>query len=101
MFGLKKIKLVKELSNIKPQISWLRFSDYRNLKKNRNDFIEEIISDNKFVKEDMRIRAMVEDMLTKEFSADIKEIKNYDYLVDSVVNRIKNKQLKSVPEIKI
>lgn len=96
MFGLKKAKLVKELSNIKPQLDWLRFSGSKNSEKNRNDFLQEIASDNKFVLEDLKLRAMVEEMLEKEFSSDIKNIKSYNFLVDSVVNKLKNKQLSNV-----
>lgn len=96
MFGLKHIKLVKELTNIKPQLGWLRFSDSRSSKKSRDAFINEIILDNKFVREDIKIRAMVEEMLQSEFSGDIKNLKSYDFLVDSVVNRLKQKQLGNV-----
>lgn len=99
MFGLKNVKLVKELSKIKPQLQWLKFSLSANLKKSRNDFLKEIASDNAFVREDLKIRAMVEEMLMKEFSPAIKENKSYEFLVDSVVNRLKNKQLKNIPFI--
>ncbi|MBQ4122542.1 hypothetical protein IJD44_02290 [bacterium] len=100
MFGLKNVKLVKELSNLKLQLKWLRFSASNNLKKARNDFLQEIAADNSFVREDLRIRAMVEEMLEKEFSPEIRNIKSYDFLVDSVVNKLKKNQLKSVPTIK-
>lgn len=100
MFGLKNAKLVKKLSNIKPQLTWLKFSSSLSLKKSRNDFLQEISADNKFVREDLKIRKMVEEMLVKEFSSDIKNIKSYDFLVDSVVERLKNKQLKAEPVIK-
>lgn len=43
---------------------------------------------------------MVEEMLEKEFSPEIRNIKSYDFLVDSVVNKLKKNQLKSVPTIK-
>ena len=99
MFGLKNAKLVKRLSNMKPQLKWLKFSNSFSLKKSRNDFLKEISADNEFVREDLKIRKMVEEMLVKEFSSDIKNIKSYDFLVDSVVNRLKNKQLKLEPTI--
>jgi hypothetical protein len=93
MFNLKHFKLVKELKNIKPQLEWLQFSYSQNAKKNK--LMKELIADNKFVEEDLKIRAMVEDMLEKEFSSQIKNIKSYDFLVESVVNKLKQKQLGS------
>ena len=90
MFNLRQFKLVKELKNKKPQMNWLKFSS----SQNRNDeFLNSVIADNKFVQEDLKIRAMVEEMLVKEFSESIKDIESYDFLVDSVVNKLKKKQL--------
>ena len=40
---------------------------------------------------------MVEDMLKKEFSEEITKIKSYDFLVDSVVDKLKQKQLADFP----
>lgn len=100
MFGLKNVKLVKKLSNITPRLEWLKFSVSGISKKSRNDFLREIAANNDFVREDLKLRNMVEEMLVKEFSSDIKNIKSYDFLVDSVVNRLKNKQLKNIPSIK-
>ncbi len=91
MFNLKHFKLVKELKNMKSQIDWLQFSSLKNSKKDR--LLDSIIADNKFVAEDLKIRAMVEDMLKKEFSDEIVNLKSYDFLVDSVVNKLKQKQL--------
>lgn len=93
MFNLRQFKLVKELKNKKPQLSWLKFSHSQNT---NDEFLNAVISDNKFVQEDLKIRAMVEEMLVKEFSEDIKNIKSYDFLVDSVVNKLKKKQLGNV-----
>lgn len=94
MFGLKNIKLVKKLKDIKPQLGWLEFSS-----KQQSKTVDEIIADNKFVEEDIKIRAMVEDMLEKEFSSDIKNLKQYNFLVDSVVNKLKQKQLGNIPSL--
>lgn len=91
MFGLKHFKLVKKLKNIKPQLDWLQFSSSKNSKKDK--LLSSIIADNKFIAEDLKIRAMVEDMLKKEFSEEITKMKSYDFLVDSVVNKLKQKQL--------
>jgi len=99
MFNLKHFKLVKELKNIKPQTNWLTFSLSANNPQSKNELLNAIIADNKFVKEDLKIRAMVEDMLQKEFSAEIKNIKSYDFLVDSVVNKLKQKQLGNISSL--
>ena len=93
MFNLKHLKLIKELKD-KSNIDWLKYAS----SDKKSELLDSIIADNKFVQEEMQIRAMVEDMLQKEFSADIKNIKNYDFLVDSVVNRLKSKQLGSMTE---
>ncbi len=99
MFNLKHFKLVKELKNVKPQINWLRFSSSQNTKDTKDKLFNSIIANNKFVNEDLKLRAMVETMLVKEFTEDIKKIKSYDFLVDSVVSRLKNKQLGDVPSL--
>ncbi|MCD7879070.1 MAG: hypothetical protein LUG16_03955 [Candidatus Gastranaerophilales bacterium] len=93
MFNLKKFKLVKELTKIKNQALLLNFSGLKRSDKARDELISEIINDNKFVEEDLRLHAMVEDMLEKEFSPEIKNLKSYNFLVDSVVNKLKQKQL--------
>ncbi len=68
-------------------------------KSDNTEVLDSIISNSKFVKEDLKIRAMVEDMLVKEFSENIKDIKGYDFLVDSVVNKLKQKQLGNITDI--
>ena len=100
MFGLKNIKFVKKLSNATLNLDWLKFSNSQNNSQNRKKYIDEVIGNNSFVREDLKLRAMVEEMLVKEFSSDIKNIKSYNFLVDSVVNKLKNNQLKTVPAIK-
>ncbi|MBQ4077756.1 hypothetical protein IJD15_01050 [bacterium] len=94
MFNLKQFKLVKNLKT-KPQTGWLSFSSLRK-NQTRNEFLDSVITDNKFVQEDLKLRAMVEEMLQKEFPERIKDKKNYDFLVDSVVNKLKQKQLGNV-----
>ena len=95
MFSLKHFKLVKELKDIKPKLTWLQFSSSKKSKK--DTLLSSIIADNKFVAEELKIRAMVEDMLKKEFSEEITKIKSYDFLVDSVVDKLKQKQLADFP----
>ena len=90
MFNLKQFKLVKELKNSKPQWKWLQFSGSKNTK---DELLNSLMADNKFVEEDLRIRAMVEDMIKREFPERLKDEKQYKYLVDCVVNKLKRQQL--------
>ena len=61
--------------------------------KDKSSTLNSITAESSFIKEDSKIRNMVIKTLEKEFGKEIKNIKNYDYLVDSVVNRLKKKQL--------
>ncbi len=96
MFNLRQFRLVKELKNKKPQLNWLKFSG----SQNRNDeFLNSVIADNKFVEEDLKIRAMVEEMIKKEFPERLKDEKQYNYLVDCVVNKLKRQQLGNIQSL--
>lgn len=97
MFNIKKFKLVGKLKNIKPQFEWLKFSIVN--KNSKSELLKSIISDKKFVREDLKLRAMVEETLYKEFGASVTEYKDYDFLVDSVVNKLKEKQLGNCEDI--
>ena len=99
MFNLKGFKLVKELKNIAPQLNWLSFSSARKNPSAKSELLKDVIGENKFVQEELRIRAMVEEMLEKEFSSSIRNIKSYDFLVDSVVNKLKQKQLGNISSL--
>ena len=92
MFNLKKFKLVKEMKNVKPKNQWLNFSSSKNA-QTKDALLDSIIEENQFVEEDMKLRSMVEEMLVKEFSEKIKDMKSYDFLVDKVVNKLKKKQI--------
>lgn len=98
MFNLKRFKIVKELKDLEQKSNWLKFSSLRNRENNKNELFNTILDENKFIEEDLKLRAMVENMLEKEFSADIKNTKDYDFLVDSVVNKIKQKELGEIEE---
>ena len=98
MFNLKQFKLVKQLKTDKTKSGWLSFSTLRK-SQTQSEFLNSIITDNKFVQEDLKLRAMVEEMLKKEFPERIKDKKNYDFLVDSVVNKLKQKQLGSTNKL--
>ena len=52
-----------------------------------------IISDKKFVQEDLKLRLMVEDVLRKEFGSRLDNHPDYEFLVDSVINKLKQQQL--------
>ncbi len=88
MFNLKQFKLVKELKNIKPQTQWLQFAN-----SNKNNILNSILE------EETKLRTSVEEMLVNEFSEDIKKMKSYDFLVDSVVNKLKEKQLGDISDL--
>ncbi len=98
MFNLKNFKLVKEMKNVKPKSQWLNFSNSKNA-QTKDALLDSIIEENKFVEEDMKLRSMVEEMLVKEFSEKIKDMKSYDYLVDKVVNKLKKKQIDSAEPV--
>ena len=64
MFNLRQFKLVKELKNKKPQMSWLKFSN----SQNRNDeFLNSVIADNKFVQEK---RSNITQILVEQFGVE-------------------------------
>ena len=93
MFGLKNFKLVNKLKDT-TKLNWLTFSNRNKIKK--NDYMSSIIADNKFVEEDLRLRAMVEDMIKAEFGDKLTNHTEYEFLVDSVVNKLKQQQLGKV-----
>ena len=94
MFNVNRSKSNKNNKNSKSILDWLQFSS----DNKQTGLIDSLISENKFLQEDLKIRALVEDMLKKEFSEKIKDIKDYDFLVDSVVNKLKQKQLGNITE---
>ncbi len=98
MFNLKHFKLVKKLRNVQPNINWLNFSESRQTSE-RDKFLNSLIDENKFVAEDMKIRAMVEDMIKKEFPERLQNKESYEYLVDSVVNKLKQQQIGDISEL--
>lgn len=98
MFNLKHFKLVKKLRNVQPNINWLNFSESRQTSE-RDKFLNSLIDENKFVAEDMKIRAMVEDMIKKEFPERLQNKESYEYLVDSVVDKLKQQQIGDISEL--
>ena len=98
MFNLNKSPNDKNPEKRKIKSEWLKFSS---TEKN-DELLSSFAAENKFVKDEIKIRSMVIDMLDKEFGKDIRNIKGYDYLVDSVVNKLKKKQLDvSFPSIEV
>ena len=99
MFNLKDLKIVKELKSISPKLKWLMFSQVQDYKINSNyidmictDKAKDINSDNE------KLECMVREMLIKEFSPDIQNMKSYDFLVDAVMHNLKKKQLANTEE---
>ena len=78
-------------NNIKSE--WLKYSH----SSKKDEMFDILANDNKFIKEDVKLRSVVIDMLEKEFGKNIKNIKEYDFLVDSVVNKLKQNQLDEMP----
>lgn len=99
MFNLKNLKIVKELTNIRPKLKWLMFSQVQDYKINSN-YIDILCNDqDKGINSDhQKLETMVQEMLIKEFSPDIKNLKSYELLVDAVVHNIKKKQLARTEE---
>jgi len=95
MFNLKHFKLVKKLRNIQPNVDWLNFSANQT---NKGKFLNSLINDNKFIQEDLKLRQMVEDMIKKEFPERLKNKESYEFLVDSVVNKLKQSQLGNIDD---
>lgn len=93
MFNLKNLKIVKELSSIKPKLKWLMFSQVQDYKINSN-YIDLICNDQErdVTTDNAKLENMVREMLIKEFSPDVKNLKSYELLVDTVVHNIKKKQ---------
>ena len=97
MFNLNRSQGDKNPNKKSVKSDWLKFSS----SDKKDELLSSFAAENKFVQEEMKIRAMVIDMLDKEFGKNIRDIKGYDFLVDSVVNKLKKKQLEAAPSIEI
>jgi len=94
--NFKNFKLVKTLKSISPRLKWAMFSGLQDYKIGSR-YIDYIIPETKAInKDNERLEKMVRDTLIKEFSPKIKNMKSFDLLVDSVVHKIKLKQLKDM-----
>lgn len=89
MFNLNRFKDGNNSDDKNIREKWLKFSN--NAKK--DELLEALAVDNKFIRDDLKIRAMVIDMLDKEFGKNIRTLKSYDFLVDTVINKLKKNQL--------
>lgn len=94
MFNLKNLKIVKQLSSIKPRLKWLMFSQMQDYKVN-SKYIDMICSDTDTQSANDRLEDMVRASLIREFTPEIQKMKSYDFLVDAVVHNLKKKQLAS------
>ena len=86
-FNNSKDESVSKEKSLKADL--LKFSS----SQKKDEFLSSVAAKNKFVKEDLKMRSMVVDMLEKEFGKNIKNTKDYNFLVDSVVNKLKKQQL--------
>lgn len=94
MFNINRSKTDKNSNKNKSILNWLQFSS----DNKKNELMDSLMEENKFLKDELNLRAMVEEMLVQEFSESIKNIKDYDFLVDSVVNKLKQQQLGNISE---
>lgn len=94
MFNLKNLKIVKQLSSIKPRLKWLMFSQMQDYKVN-SKYIDMICSDSDIQTANDKLEDIVRASLIREFSPEIQKMKSYDLLVDAVVHNLKKKQLAS------
>ena len=95
MFSFKNFKIVKEIKNIKPRLKWLLFSQMQDFKANSN-YLDLVNPENNLSSSqaDAKLQAIVQDVLIKEFTPEIKKMKSYNLLVDAVVHNLKKKQMK-------
>lgn len=95
MFSFKNFKIVKEIKNIKPRLKWLLFSQMQDFKSNSN-YLDLVNPENNLSSSqaDAKLQAIVQDVLIKEFTPEIKKMKSYNLLVDAVVHNLKKKQMK-------
>ena len=94
MFNLGKFNFNKNKDNSKSKKEFLSFISSQS--GNKKEFLDSIASDYSFVQDDIKLRAMVEDMLKEEFGSKFDNYKEYDFLVDSIVNKLKQEQLGDV-----
>ena len=91
MFNLRKFKFKKSKNDSASKQEFLSFVSSQD--GSRKKFFSEIAENNHFVQEDIKLRAMVEDMIKQEFGSKLDNYKDYDFLVDSIVNKLKQEQL--------
>ena len=97
MFNLNRSQNGENSNEKNIRSEWLKFSSA----SKKDSMLENLSKDNKFIVDEIKLRSVVVEMLEKEFGENIKNIKGYDYLVDSVVNKLKKNQLEQLPSIEI
>lgn len=68
-----------------------RFLEKRQGEKS-SEFMNDLVSEHKFIADEMKMRSMVEEILKKDFSPEITGLKSYNLLVDAVINKLKKDQ---------
>ena len=89
MFNLNNSESNNNFNEKKINSDWLNFST----REKRDRLLETLSVDNKFIKEDMKIREMVINVIDKEFGKEIRNRKDYEFFVDTVINKIKKEQI--------
>lgn len=74
-----------------------RFLEKRQGEKS-GEFMNELVSEHKFIADEMKMRSMAEEILKKDFSPEIAGMKSYDLLVDAVINKLKKDQIGKVED---
>ena len=97
MFNLGKFKFNNNKDNTNSKKEFLSFISSQS--ESKKEFLDSVVSDYSFVQDDIKLRAMVEDMIKQEFGSRFDNYKDYDFLVDSIVNKLKNQQLGEVEPI--
>ncbi len=94
MLNPKRLKIVKSLNNINEKQKLSLFLKYKNNKANSN-YIDLICNDKEYdlKQKEAKLEQMIENILEYEFSKNIKNIKSYDFLVDSIIHNLKRKNL--------
>ena len=99
MLNLKKLQLVKELKNIQPKLKWLMYSGIQDYNMNTR-YIDLMTgtSENHVEATEEYLNKTVREMLVKEFSPSIKNMKSFELLADTVIHNMKKKQLEELEE---
>jgi len=91
----KNLKFINDLKRIGPKLKWFLFTEIQDLKLT-SDYIDFICpADEKKVQGRLNpiedLKALVENTLIREFTPNIKKLKSFNLLVDSVMFNVMKK----------